>query len=252
MTSTRIFSDFAENPKAVVLDVETTGTNTDTARIVSLAIVKLNFSTAGQTETETLEDFHVSLINPQVPIPKDASRIHGIYDSDVAGHKTFADIAQTARDFIGNTAVIAHNVSYDKTILNNEFKRAGVKLISRNRGYCTMKRISELRAKYGYDDRWPKLEDAADIFGIEGRLSGKHGALEDATLTLQIAFMLFKCDTGAFSKETLRQTFNPNYTFGDFKRESSGKRALMQPPIDIAKWFWIAIVIVLLVIVFLN
>ena len=65
---------FLKNP-LVVLDLETTGVNIATDRIVEIALIKIN---PNGTEEEKLYR-----INPEMPIPLEVSMIHGIYDDDV-------------------------------------------------------------------------------------------------------------------------------------------------------------------------
>lgn len=57
------------------------------------------------------------VVNPTIRIPKGASRVHGIYDKDVVGKRTFAEAAQELRDFIGASAIISHNMKFDSGFL---------------------------------------------------------------------------------------------------------------------------------------
>ena len=65
-----------KNP-IVFFDLETTGTNINTDRIVEISYIKVHPN--GNEESKTLR------INPEMPIPNESSLIHGIYDADVAG-----------------------------------------------------------------------------------------------------------------------------------------------------------------------
>ena len=73
-------------------DLETTGVDISKDRIVEIAIVKVNPNQS--TETKTMR------INPTIPIPKDASKIHGIYDEDLKDAPTFKQIAKDIIKFI--------------------------------------------------------------------------------------------------------------------------------------------------------
>ena len=66
-------------------DLETTGTNIATDRIVQVAVIKL---TPGGKEEELDQ-----LINPEIPIPEETTLIHGISDADVADQPTFREFA---------------------------------------------------------------------------------------------------------------------------------------------------------------
>lgn len=195
--------------EAVVIDVETTGLKPEEDRIVSLAAIRVGFplllEEKGKTETDY---FSVPLINPGKPIPKSASRIHGIRNQDVKGKESFADIAQAARDFIGERAIVGHNVAFDKAFLEAEFRRAGVASLNKNRSYCTMKRLARIQQELGIDATRPKLEDAAKMVGVPGRKGKPHGALEDAAIALRIAKILHLYDTGKIPLEQITGT-NP-------------------------------------------
>ena len=76
----------------VFLDLETTGVNVATDRIVEIAFVKVNVN--GSEEEKLLR------INPGVHIPEETSEIHGIYDDDVKNEPTFKEVAKILAKFI--------------------------------------------------------------------------------------------------------------------------------------------------------
>ena len=105
----------------VSLDTETTGTDTESARIVQIA---LGMSTRPG-------DWHpwTRVVNPGVPIPESAAKVHGYTDSRVQAEgttpsaaltKAWATLTDTARRGI---PVVAHNAPYDMTLLDREFRR---------------------------------------------------------------------------------------------------------------------------------
>ena len=65
-----------------VIDLETTGTDIRTDRIVEISVIRVD--PCGDREHRTRR------INPGVPIPPDATAVHGISDADVADQPTFA------------------------------------------------------------------------------------------------------------------------------------------------------------------
>ena len=73
-----------ERPLAVI-DLETTGTDTKLDRIVEVSVLKL--SPGGETDHRTRR------VNPGVPIPPEATAVHGITDDDVADCPTFRAVA---------------------------------------------------------------------------------------------------------------------------------------------------------------
>ena len=132
-----------------------------------------------------------AVVNPQCWIPKESSRVHGITNKDVADKESFSDIAQKMRDFIGDHPIIAHNVSFDKSFLNAEFKRASVKTLARNKSYCTMRRFQEFN---GGRRRGSNLDDVVEVMGVERRKEKIHDAMEDAKLAWQVAGLFYMMD----------------------------------------------------------
>jgi DNA polymerase III subunit epsilon len=70
----------------IFFDLETTGVNTSTDRIIQLAGIKL--MPDGTRDTRTM------LINPTISIPREASEVHGITDEMVADQATFREISR--------------------------------------------------------------------------------------------------------------------------------------------------------------
>lgn len=103
----------------VGVDAEATGVDAARDRIVEIAVITLD------EELEPVEEL-VARVNPGIPIPEAASRIHGITDQEVAACPGFEHVAAKARRMIGDRIIIAHNASFDIGLLNMEFERAGV------------------------------------------------------------------------------------------------------------------------------
>jgi DNA polymerase-3 subunit epsilon len=100
----------------VVFDLETTGTDIETDRIVEIGMVRHNVN-------ESIDVFE-SLVNPGIPIPKDASDVHGILDEDVAEAPTFKELAEEILGFIDGADLAGYNiVQFDLPLLNAEFRR---------------------------------------------------------------------------------------------------------------------------------
>ena len=82
-----------KNP-IVFFDLETTGTNINSDRIVEICYLKVYPN--GNEESKTMR------INPEMPIPAEASAVHGIYDADIADCPTFKEVARNiANDIEG-------------------------------------------------------------------------------------------------------------------------------------------------------
>ncbi len=183
-----LFTGFDE---AVVVDVETTGLDPKSCRIVSLGMIRSDFAKLKENPEGMSGATMDAIINPECHIPRDASRIHGIYNKHVVDKKTFKELAQEIRDFIGDRPIIAHNASFDKRFLNAEFKRAGVKTLARNKSYCTMRRFQE---ENGGMRKGSNLDNVVRIMGIQRRKGSIHDASEDANLAWQVAGLFYMMD----------------------------------------------------------
>ena len=107
-----------KNP-LVFFDLETTGTNINSDRIVEICYLKVYPN--GNEEAKTLR------INPEMHIPEQASAVHGIYDDDVKDCPTFKDVAKKIADDIEGCDLAGFNSNrFDIPVLAEEFLRAGV------------------------------------------------------------------------------------------------------------------------------
>lgn len=103
----------------VFFDLETTGTNINTDRIVEICYLKVYPN--GNEESKTMR------INPGMHIPEASSAIHGIYDADVADCPTFKEVAKDiARDLEGADIAGFNSNRFDVPVLVEEFLRAGI------------------------------------------------------------------------------------------------------------------------------
>ncbi len=105
----------------VFFDIESTGLNIGTDKIVEISMLKVMPDNTTIIKTE--------LINPQMHIPELVSELHGIYDKDVANKPTFAELAPAIRDFIKGCDLAGYNLQkFDVPLLVEEFLRAGMDL----------------------------------------------------------------------------------------------------------------------------
>ncbi|MBQ7042813.1 MAG: 3'-5' exonuclease [Muribaculaceae bacterium] len=104
----------------IFFDLETTGTNITQDRIVEISMIKIMPN--GEEIERTLR------INPEIPIPAEATAVHGITDADVANCRTFKMIAKDlAQSFTGCDIAGFNSNRFDIPMLDQEFQRAGVK-----------------------------------------------------------------------------------------------------------------------------
>ena len=103
----------------VSFDVETTGLDVQTDRIVEFSCIKLH--TDGRRETLTHR------VNPAMPIGAAATAVHGISNADVANSPVFEALAQGLLEFFRDCDLTGFNIEqFDLPLLNREFGRAGL------------------------------------------------------------------------------------------------------------------------------
>lgn len=154
-------------PRLSFVDVETTGTSPERARVTEVGIVAVDFDADDMRVTEWS-----SLINPGVPIPAEIQWLTGITNEMVRGAPRFAELAQDIYDRLDGAIFIAHNARFDYGFLRAEFARAGLAFNART--LCTV-RLS----RFLYPDRAPHSLDAIiERFGLPAE--DRHRALGDA------------------------------------------------------------------------
>ncbi|MFD2201388.1 exonuclease domain-containing protein [Shivajiella indica] len=121
-------------------DLESTGTNIATDRIVEISILKVHPN--GREEMKT------SLINPTIPIPKESSAIHGIYDEDVKDAPTFKSFSKDLHQFLIGADLAGFNVlKFDIPLLVEEFLRAGIDFDIEKRNILDSQKIFHMMEK---------------------------------------------------------------------------------------------------------
>lgn len=115
-------------------DIESTGINVSSDRIVEISILKA--MPDGSEQVKTLR------INPEMPIPLEASLVHGIYDEDVAHEPTFKQVGEELARFLDDCDLAGYNSNkFDIPMLVEEFLRAGVDFEVDNRHFVDVQNI---------------------------------------------------------------------------------------------------------------
>ncbi|HEY8661821.1 MAG TPA: 3'-5' exonuclease [Hanamia sp.] len=155
----------------VFIDLETTGVNLAIDRVIEIAIVKIFPDKTKQVKHK--------IVNPQIPIPKSASDIHGITDEHVKDAPTFKEVANELKQFIDNADLSGYNSNrFDIPLLMEEFLRAGINLDMSNRRMLDVQQIYHMMEK--------RTLGAAYKFYCEKELVDAHSAEADATATWEI------------------------------------------------------------------
>jgi len=159
-----------KNP-IVFIDLETTGVNVATDRIVEFAAIKINMD--GSEETLRY------IVNPEMHIPKKTSEIHGIHDEDVKDSPTFKEIAKKVAKFIEGCDLGGFNSNkFDIPLLAEEFMRADVDIDMKRRKFIDVQTIFHKKEK--------RTLEAAYQFYCEKELIDAHSALADTRATYEV------------------------------------------------------------------
>ncbi len=154
-----------------IFDLETTGVNVSSDRIVQIAILKVY--------PDATEEKYMSLINPQVPIPAEASEIHGIYDKDVADQPTFAEVAGDITLFLENCDLAGFNSNrFDIPLLMEEFLRNDLYFEMHGRELIDVQNIFHKMEK--------RTLKAAYKYYTGNILEGAHDAMNDVEATFEV------------------------------------------------------------------
>lgn len=152
-------------------DLETTGTNISTDRIIEIAVVKVMPNQEVITKS--------TKVNPERPIPLETSLIHGIYDEDVASAPPFKNIAKDYGKFLEGCDLAGFNIiRFDVPLLVEEFLRAGVNFDLSTRRFVDAQKIFHLMEK--------RSLSAAYKFYCGKELVDAHSAEADTLATYEV------------------------------------------------------------------
>lgn len=152
-------------------DLETTGVDPLRDKIVEIAVVRLD--PGGTREAKTRR------INPERPIPPDATAIHGIRDEDVRDAPAFRQVARGLLDFLADADLAGFNVRrFDVPLLDREFRDCGLDLALSQRRVIDAMTI--------FHKKEPRDLSAAVRFFLGREHEGAHGAEADVVASLDV------------------------------------------------------------------
>ena len=156
-----------------VVDVETTGLDAATDRIIEIGIIHMRGG-------EVLESYG-RLIDPKRTIPEEVVQLTGIKQADVDGQPTFADLAEEIHSRLVGKVLVAYNLAFDEGFIRNELERTGRALPDTPK-LDPLVFARELQRDAGSK----KLGKVAERFGIE--LSEAHRAVNDAEVAGHVLY----------------------------------------------------------------
>lgn len=155
----------------VFFDLETTGLNPKTDRIIEICVIKVHPDGGKEIKTRR--------INPTIPISEESSEITGITNEDVKDCPTFKQLAKGIYDFILGSDLSGYNVlRFDIPLLIEEFKRVDIDY--------SMKDVNVIDVQRIYHKKEPRTLEAALEYYCNEKLDGAHAAENDVEATIKV------------------------------------------------------------------
>jgi DNA polymerase III epsilon subunit family exonuclease len=187
-TSNDLLNTPLKEVEFTVLDFETTGLypfNGD--RIIEVGMVRAH--------ADRIEKKMESLIRPGIPIPDHVSKINGITDDMVRNAPLLEDRIDEMIDFMKNSVIVAHNLSFDISFLNFHLQKMNRPKVD----HWMVDTLKTSKILMPDQERY-SLEAVTRALGIRNRES--HRALADTEATAAVLQNLIsKLGTNAFFKE---------------------------------------------------
>ena len=170
----------------VMIDTETTGRDGTVDRIVEIGLI---VGQSGQVRAR-----HNWILDPEIPIPEEVSKIHGITDEMVAGKPKFRDVAAEIVEVLRGAIPGAYNAQFDRGFVLAEMRRAGVELGTNappalRNGVEWLDPLVWARHIQKYE-KGKSLGDVAARLGV--KLENAHRASDDAEAALLVMYELGK------------------------------------------------------------
>jgi DNA polymerase-3 subunit epsilon len=159
-----------KNP-IVFFDLETTGINVASDRIVEISYLKIFPN--GNEESKTMR------VNPTIPIPPKVTEIHGITDDDVKNEPTFNELAKNIAKILEGSDIAGYNSNkFDIPLLAEEMLRANIDIDLKKRKFVDVQVI--------FLKKEPRTLGAAYEFYCNKQLINAHSAEADTRATYEI------------------------------------------------------------------
>ena len=159
-----------DRPLAFV-DLETTGKDISSDRVVQIAVLKVF--------PDGREEMRSKKVNPTIPIPPEASKVHGIVDVDVINAPIFSQIATGVANYLEDSDLAGYNSNkFDIPLLMAEFSRADVEFKLEGRRFIDVQTI--------FFKMQPRTLQAAYRFYCDQQLENAHDAEVDVRATYEV------------------------------------------------------------------
>jgi len=166
-----------EEAEYCVFDFETTGTGAKNDKVIQIGIVRI--------QKGKIVDSFSSFINPGRPVPYYITQLTGITNEDVQNAPYFDEVYYPIKEFLGDSILVAHNLSFDYSFLRHECQYHQLTLLP-NEAICTLKLARILYPQFSSKS----LGNIVKQLRIKHR--NVHTGLGDATATAKILLRMFK------------------------------------------------------------
>ena len=160
----------------VFFDIESTGLDVSKDRIVEISVVKVSPGAPGEPNKVEVKTRRV---NPTIPIPPEAQKVHGISDEDVKDEPEFRQIAKSLAQWLKGCDIAGYNsLKFDIPLLAEEFIRADVDFDFRKRKLIDVQNI--------FHKKEQRTLKAAYKFYCGENLDNAHSAEADTMATYEV------------------------------------------------------------------
>lgn len=182
-------------------DLETTGINIATDRIVEISILKVFPN--GNKESHTWR------VNPEMPIPEEVTAIHGISDEMVTNEPTFKELAKKVSVLIKDCDLGGFNSNrFDIPLLAEELLRADIDF--------DMKKALSVDVQTIFHKMEKRTLEAAYKFYCNKNLDNAHSAAADTNATYEVLKAQLDTYSDLKNDVTFLSTFSSHKNFADF------------------------------------
>jgi len=158
------------NKPRLFFDLETTGVDKTTDRIVEIAIIRFDGDKRYEFQT---------YINPEIPIPASATEIHGITNEMVADKPTMAQLAKKLHNIFNGCDLYGYNSnSFDIPFLALQLEKAGYPL--------DLSEVLFIDACVIFKRQYERTLTAALKEYCNEDHDGAHGAMADVEATIKV------------------------------------------------------------------
>lgn len=187
--------------RQIILDTETTGLSTDQKhRVIEIGCLEM-------IDRRLTGDYLHLYLNPERPIERAASEVHGITEAFLADKPVFKSIAATLMEYIGGAELVIHNAAFDVGFLNYEFKLTKQKFPLIEERCPIVDTLAIARRKHPGQQN--SLDALCKRYHVDNSNRHYHGALLDAELLAQVYLLMTGGQSQLFNTSGYSEVVEP-------------------------------------------